>query len=37
VITSDDGGNVQADTYPGYNVTYDSDAWLIRLQWQLAL
>ena len=36
-ITSDNDGNVQADIYAGYSVTGSSDAWLIRLQWQLAL
>ena len=36
-ITPNDDGNFQADAYPGYNVTFDSDAWLLRLQWQLAL
>ncbi len=36
-IQADDDGNVVADTYAGYNVTYDSDAMLLRLQWQLAL
>jgi hypothetical protein len=35
-ITSEDE-NLHADNYPGYNVTGDSDAMLIRLQWQLAL
>jgi hypothetical protein len=32
-----DNFNVNADTYPGYNVSGDSDAMLVRLQWQLAL
>jgi len=36
-ITSDNDGNRQADAYAGYSVTFNSDAWLIRLQWQLAL
>ena len=30
-------GNYFADTYAGYNATFDSDAMLIRFQWQLAL
>ena len=33
----DDDSNALADTYAGYNTTFDSDAILIRLQWQLAL
>jgi len=33
----DDDSNALADTYAGYNSTFDSDAVLIRLQWQLAL
>ncbi len=36
-VSADDDGNFLADTYTGYNVTGDSDATLIRLQWQLAL
>ena len=36
-ITADDDGNFLADTYAGYNATGDSDAMLLRLQWQLAL
>jgi hypothetical protein len=36
-ITSDQDGNYMADAYAGYNVTYESDAMLIRFQWQLAL
>ncbi|MBL9086247.1 MAG: hypothetical protein JNM10_03825 [Planctomycetia bacterium] len=32
----DDDSNALADTYAGYNTTFDSDAILIRLQWQLA-
>ena len=36
-IAAEDDGNLQADTYAGYNVTNDGDAWLLRLQWQLAL
>ncbi|MFO0932198.1 MAG: porin [Planctomycetota bacterium] len=35
-ITSDDV-NALADTYAGYSPSFDSDAVLIRLQWQLAL
>ena len=33
----DDESNALADTYAGYSTTYDSDAVLVRLQWQLAL
>jgi hypothetical protein len=36
-IQPENDGNFHADTYPGYNVTDDSDAILIRFQWQLAL
>jgi hypothetical protein len=36
-IQPESDGNVHADTYPGYNPTGDSDAILIRFQWQLAL
>ncbi len=36
-ISSEDDGNFFADTYAGYSATWDSDAILIRLQWQLAL
>ena len=36
-IQADDDGNFMADTYAGYNATCDSDAMLLRLQWQLAL
>jgi hypothetical protein len=36
-ITSDNNGNRQADVYAGYGVTGSSNAWLLRLQWQLAL
>ncbi len=35
-ITSDDV-NLVADTYAGYSSTFESDAVLVRLQWQLAL
>ena len=35
-ITSDDA-NTLGDTYAGYSPSYDSDAVMIRLQWQLAL
>ena len=36
-ISADNDGNLLADTYAGYNVTFSSDATLLRLQWQLAL
>ena len=36
-ISSEDSGNILADTYAGYNATGQSDATLLRLQWQLAL
>ena len=36
-ITAETDGNYFADAYTGYNVTYGSDAMLIRFQWQLAL
>jgi len=36
-ISGDDNGNGLADTYAGYSTTFDSDATMIRLQWQLAL
>ena len=36
-MISSDSVNTFADTYAGYNATFDSDAILIRLQWQLAL
>ena len=35
-ITSDDL-NTLGDTYAGYSPSYDSDAVLVRLHWQLAL
>ena len=35
-ITSDDANTI-GDTYAGYSPSYDSDAVLVRLQWQLAL
>ena len=37
LIQPDDLGNYVSDTYSGYSTTQDSDAWLVRLQWQLAL
>ena len=36
MITGDDFNNL-GDTYAGYSPSYDSDAVLVRLQWQLAL
>ncbi len=36
-ISSDDSGNIFSDTYTGYSATRDSDAVLMRLQWQFAL
>ncbi|MFO0931267.1 MAG: porin [Planctomycetota bacterium] len=36
-MISSDSVNLFADTYAGYNATSDSDAVMIRLQWQLAL
>ena len=36
-IQSENDGNVVGDVYAGYNATGDSDAVLIRFQWQLAL
>ena len=36
-LSADDDGNRLSDTYAGYNTTFDSDAMLLRLQWQLAL
>ncbi len=36
MITGEDL-NTLADTYAGYSPSYDSDAVLVRLQWQLAL
>ena len=36
-MISSDSTNLFADTYAGYNATRDSDAVLVRLQWQLAL
>ncbi|MBL9089282.1 MAG: porin [Planctomycetia bacterium] len=36
-LSPDDFGNIFADTYTGYSATGDSDAVLVRLQWQLAL
>ncbi|MFO0932197.1 MAG: porin [Planctomycetota bacterium] len=36
MITGDDQ-NTLADTYAGYSPSFDSDAVLVRLQWQLAL
>ena len=36
-MLSSDGVNVLSDTYAGYSPSFDSDAILIRLQWQLAL
>jgi hypothetical protein len=36
-ISPEDDGNFHADTYPAYHTTGDSDAILIRFQWQLAL
>jgi hypothetical protein len=36
-LSPDDAGNIFADTYAGYSATFDSDAVLVRLQWQLAL
>ena len=33
----DDGEFMFSDTYAGYNILGDSDAVLVRLQWQLAL
>jgi hypothetical protein len=37
LITAEDDGNLLGDVYAGYNPTGDSDAVLIRFQWQLAL
>ena len=36
-ISGEENGHVLADTYAGYEPTYDGDGVLIRLQWQLAL
>jgi hypothetical protein len=36
-MLSSDSINALSDTYAGYSASYDSDAILIRLQWQLAL
>ncbi len=36
-ISPEDAGAFVADTYAGYNASGDSDATLLRLQWQLAL
>jgi hypothetical protein len=36
-LAAEDDGNFHGDVYPGYNPTGDSDAILIRFQWQLAL
>jgi hypothetical protein len=36
-IQAEDDGNLLGDVYAGYNPTFDSDAVLIRFQWQLAL
>jgi hypothetical protein len=37
LIQAEDDGNILGDVYAGYNPTGDSDAVLIRFQWQLAL
>jgi hypothetical protein len=36
-ITADDLGNLNHDVYAGYHVSGDTDAMLVRFQWQLAL
>ncbi|MCC7139549.1 MAG: hypothetical protein IT460_14090 [Planctomycetes bacterium] len=36
-ISPEENGHELADTYAGYNASGDSDAMLVRLQWQLAL
>jgi hypothetical protein len=36
-VAAEDDGNPLADVYAGYSVTIDSDATLLRFQWQLAL
>ena len=37
MISGDDDGNFFGDVYAGYSATFDSDAVMVRLQWQLAL
>jgi hypothetical protein len=36
-ITADDLGNLNQDVYAGYHVSGDTDAMMVRFQWQLAL
>ena len=36
-VSPEDDGSIFGDVYAGYNPSFDSDAVLIRLQWQLAL
>ena len=36
-ISPEDEGSIFGDAYAGYSPSFDSDAVLIRLQWQLAL
>ena len=36
-ISPEDDGSIFGDVYAGYSPSFDSDAMLVRLQWQLAL
>ncbi len=37
LVTAEDDGNILSDVYAAYNTSGDSDAMLVRFQWQLAL
>ncbi len=37
LVTAEDDGNILSDVYAAYNTSGDSDAMLVRFQWQIAL